>query len=524
MSEPSVVERCLSDPGYTPSRHELPALLAGLAELDGKAARRLERVLVVNPAVTAEVALALLANESEALRRALYSVLGRIAVEHRDARFFPALAAGLEDPSPRARRAAVMALGKLGDARAEPLLLALLETAEPALLRSVVDTLGKVGTRETLAALDRLAPSDAELERRRTESRLLVTRRLERGEPARLEFDRALPAPERIAFSCRRGLAPLLCRELARLTPREHSATRVEIERAASIAELLGARTALGFGIVAELETGATPLDQRIANALARPETLAALQAWTQGPARFRLEWEDGAHHRALTWSIAERVLPLAPALLNDPRAANWVVLASPRDRGELLLCPRLSPDPRFAYRRRDVPAASHPTIAAALAQSVPLRADDVIWDPFVGSGLELIERARLGPYRRLLGSDLDARALEAARENASSAGVRDVEFVRGDALTLEPEGVTLILSNPPLGRRVARDGSVKALLAGFVAHAGRLLKSGGRLVWLSPFPRHTEAAARSAGFDVDAGPAVDMGGFDAHLQMLTKR
>ena len=32
---------------------------------------------------------------------------------------------------------------------------------------------------------------------------------------------------------------------------------------------------------------------------------------------------------------------------------------------------------------------------------------NDLVWDPFVGSGTELCERALLGPYRALVGSDL---------------------------------------------------------------------------------------------------------------------
>jgi len=74
--------------------------------------------------------------------------------------------------------------------------------------------------------------------------------------------------------------------------------------------------------------------------------------------------------------------------------------------------------DERFAYRTETVAASSHPTIAAALVRLVPPREDDVVWDPFVGSALELIERARLGPYRALHGTDVDEGALEAARAN----------------------------------------------------------------------------------------------------------
>ena len=181
--------------------------------------------------------------------------------------------------------------------------------------------------------------------------------------------------------------------------------------------------------------------------------------------------------------------------------------------------------DPRFAYRTGDVAAASHPTLAAALARVAGVRDDDVVWDPFVGSGLELCERALAGPYRALVGSDLDEAALEAARGNLEAAGVRGATLLRGDASTLAPPGPrpTLIITNPPLGRRVQRSAALAPLLDRFIAHAARLLAPGGRMVWISPFPERTRAAAEARGLRVVRARMVDMGGFTAELEELSK-
>src|SRR5207344_2651286 len=101
-------------------------------------------------------------------------------------------------------------------------------------------------------------------------------------------------------------------------------------------------------------------------------------------------------------------------------------------------------------YRSRDVPAASHPTIAAALARVAGTRNDDVVWDPFCGSALELCERARLGRYAKIIGSDLDAKALVAARANLDAAGAPDAELHVGDALAFTPPvPPTLVITNP---------------------------------------------------------------------------
>lgn len=521
----SALERCLTDPGYTPPRAELPALIAELAELDRERATPVERCLASAGWPAAEAACAALKDAPEALRIRLYSLLARFATEGANQALFDVLANGMADHSERCRRLAASALGKLGDTRAEPHLLPALDPARLELSRVVVEALGKVGGRRAMAALEAFSTSDAELGRRLTRARLLLSRRLQRDDASSLVFDRALPAPQRALFECRRGLAELLATELSSFAPRIRSATAVEIEHAGNLNELLIARTALHFGLLVAVEAeGSGGAATRIADALARPATLAALRAWTDGPVRLRLDFQEAGHQRALAWQIAELLSERAPELINDPRNPTFSVLARADGSGDLLVVPRLQPDPRFAFRRRDVPAASHPTIAAALARIAGHSPAEVVWDPFVGSGLELVERARLGPYRRLIGSDIDARALSAARENLDSAGVAAVELIRADALTFAPPGVTSILTNPPMGRRVARDGSIGALLERFVGHAARVLPSGGRMTWLSVLDLRTERAAQHAGFDVAQGPDLDLGGFSARVQIFTRR
>jgi predicted RNA methylase len=524
MTEPSALDRCLSDPGYTPPRKELGALVRSLAELGPEQALRVERCLHSAGFPAAEAARNALAGASEKLRIHAYSLLSRFASEGPPPALFEWLSAGLSDDSERCRRAAASALGKLGDERAEPLLLAALEGAPLELSRVVVEALGKIGGAKSKTALDSLSTSDAELERRRKRASLLLSRRLQRDQTSTLRLDRPLPTRTRIRFECRSGLLDLLAQELSAFGPRERSPTALEIEHAGSLNELLRARTALHFGIVVKLTSKDERVEVRVADALASRETVAALSAWTDGALRLRFEFRDAGHQRALAWRIAEQLSLREPRLVNDPREPTFTVHVALSPEEELLIVPRFAQDPRFAFRKRDVPAASHPTIAAALALTAGVFASDVVWDPFVGSGLELIERARLGPYARLIGSDLEPRALAAARENLESAGVDRFELLHADALACAPRGVTLILTNPPMGRRVARDGSIGKLLEDFVFHATRVLSSGGRLVWLSVLDRRTERAARSAGFDVTAGPELDLGGFSARIQVLFRR
>jgi 23S rRNA G2445 N2-methylase RlmL len=186
-------------------------------------------------------------------------------------------------------------------------------------------------------------------------------------------------------------------------------------------------------------------------------------------------------------------------------------------------IVPRALRDPRFAYRVADVPAASHPTIAAAIARASAPRDDDVVWDPFAGSGTELVERARLGPYARLLGTDIDQRALDAAAKNLAAAGIGDAALAIADATTHTPEPApTLIVTNPPMGRRLSRrEGALATLVDRFLHNAARVLAPGGRLVWTSPMPARSRERARPAGLALESAREVDMGGFTAELQVL---
>jgi 23S rRNA G2445 N2-methylase RlmL len=244
---------------------------------------------------------------------------------------------------------------------------------------------------------------------------------------------------------------------------------------------------------------------------------------WSPGPVRYRIAWAIGGHRRAATWDAARAVARVAPELINDPSRSTWELLVETSHRSvTIAIAPRALNDPRFAWRLGDVPAASHPTMAAALARVSGVRGDDVVWDPFVGSGAELIERARLGPYRALLGSDLDMQALAVASKNLMAAGVQ-ADLRVADALVAAPGGVTLIVTNPPMGRRASRTADLGEMLDRFVANAARVLRPGGRFVWIAPSPRRARDVAARAGLGLDWARGVDMGGFDAEMQRWVK-
>lgn len=98
----------------------------------------------------------------------------------------------------------------------------------------------------------------------------------------------------------------------------------------------------------------------------------------------------------------------------------------------------------RRAYRQATVAGSVHPPLARALA----LLAGEPFGDPFCGAGTIPIEGALAG--LRTSGSDIDRRAIEAARRNATAASV-DVPFRIADATLLRD--AECIVTNPPWGR-----------------------------------------------------------------------
>jgi len=539
------LHQAVRDPGFTPSVRDLGALVAMLADEDvGKDA---ERALARLGNAAVEGLVARMGEAPPPLRAKIARALGRLAG---DARAVAALVEALGDADPKTRRNAAIALGQArgtgeeesagagagvgaGEgADVEAALLAAWERdARPEMRRSVAASLGKVGSARSAGLLDEAARSDdAELARIAQRARLMVERTGSRAARGRVAGERAPLEATDVLLVARAGLEEVVAEQAAGVDAlaevRIAGPGRVRARLAGPLEGVFGVRSMLAarFPLPTEMAQGAGGEEAAVARAIAGELARRVLARWTDGAPRYRIAWAAGGHKRAAVWRVAAEVARRAPELVNDPTASLWeAVVESSLGVVDVSLEPRALPDPRFAWRRGDVPAASHPTIAAALAHVAGARPDDVVWDPFVGSGGELVERARLGGVRALHGSDLDPRALEVARANLAAAGVA-AELRAGDALALPPPaGLSLVVTNPPMGRRAVRAPELPAMLDRFVARVAAALVPGGRLVWIAPWPARARASAERAGLRLDRARALDMGGFDAELQRWSR-
>jgi len=520
---PAEISAWLSDPGFTPGAKHLRKLFSALSGAEREDARKLERTLGRAGEAAGRVALERLAVADARERARLYAVLGRVASASAAAEFRNALLAGLSDSDERARRVASQSLGKLAVPEAAERVLERWPEASTLERRSLAEALGKSGNQAALALLHGERATDPELSRIIERARLMLERDIGRSAPSSIALEQALGAPQTVIAHCRSGLSWVLAEEARSLgAATVVGPDRIRLSHRGSFSELLRLRTALGFGVEIPLPgSNQDSLAVRVVGALEHPDAERAVRAWTSGRARFRLAFAEGGHQRDKVWRLAAAIAERISWFHNDTQESLWEVVIDTR-RGTLELCPRRFQDPRFSYRTEDVPAASHPTLAAALARVAGARAEDIVWDPFVGSGLELIERGLLGPFRELHGSDLEGAALAAARANAERAKLR-LRLSQGDARSHRVKHVSLIISNPPMGRRVTRDGNLGPLLDAFLANAASALVPGGRLVWLSPFSDRTAATARRLGLKVTRHEPVDLGGFPAELQRFDR-
>jgi SAM-dependent methyltransferase len=453
----------------------------------------------------------------------------------------------LSDPVEKVRRYAMAALPKLGAGEAEEReLLSLMEKAAGEREeKALAQTLSRIGGKATL---ERGVAGQG--------GRLAVSVQRVRANVARKEgagslvLGAALRRLEgvRVILRCRAGLAPFVVEEvqqaaqakaLFRVGRQEAESVELIPQKVFSLNDLYVFRCfgslVFPLGELPRREAPGAPLDARaVAAVLASGHARHIMQSFTEGPVRYRLEFPARRAVAGPAAEVAGYVFEAAPALLNDPRQALWEVVVRESALATWVeLSPRLRPDPRFAYRRGDVPAASHPPLAAAMARlaGVGLGGEEKVWDPFCGSALELAECAlRGGEGGLFLGTDLDPEAVSVARLNFAAAtrgrtGLRarfvacDFRKAAGQAELADLKDLTLMLCNPPLGKRVPV-GDLREMVRSLFALAGRLLRPGGRLVFVNPVDLEPDAG----GFRLGFRQKVDLGFAHLPLEKWLKR
>jgi 23S rRNA G2445 N2-methylase RlmL len=443
----------------------------------------------------------------------------------------------LQDPSEKVRRYAMTALPKLGAGTSEEeALLSLLRTTtverEKRFLGQALDKIGGAATLNVVAGVRGLLSQ--------TEQKVKASvARKER--PSVIRMDRLLSdfARLRIHLHCRKGLEEILRDEVKEDIAKRGKFRIVEVQsgRVAitpvapfSLADIYTLRcfATAGFFLGHVRSPNPTESIDALASTMTSSLSQSVLAAFTEGSIRYRLEFVSKGHQRGAVRLLANRAYAMCSDILNDPRQAPWSMDLLPVGHGiSVELRPKLTPDPRFTYREADLRAASHPPLAACMARLGGRVNHEIVWDPFCGSGLELIERARLGGVQSIYGTDLSPDAIAISRANFAAAKVTAVQSKFAccdfrDYANVEDLGdnsVTLIITNPPMGRRI-RVPNLRGLLGDLFAVAARVLKPGGRLIFANPL----RIEPRDPSLRLKYRRVIDLGGFDCRLEMYLKR
>ncbi len=138
-------------------------------------------------------------------------------------------------------------------------------------------------------------------------------------------------------------------------------------------------------------------------------------------------------------------------------------------------------------YKQAHSPGSLRPTVAAAMVWLSRPQPDDVFVDPMCGAGTILAERALMGPYKRIVGGDLDDNAVATGRANvgplADDIGLRQWN---AEALPLPDGSVDKVVVNLPFGQRHGSHRHNRSLYRRVFAELHRVLRPTGRLVALT--------------------------------------
>ncbi|HBA82933.1 MAG TPA: hypothetical protein DCZ95_02450 [Verrucomicrobia bacterium] len=442
----------------------------------------------------------------------------------------------LQDRSEKIRRYAMAALPKIGAGpKEEAALLALLRTTtlerEKKFLGQALDKIGGTATLEVVAGAPGSLPQ--------TEQKVKASM-ARRAQPSSVRLDRTLSefTQLRIHLRCRKGLEQIVREEAEeciaagakfRILEVRSRLVAIEPTEPFSLADIYRLRcfAAVGFVLGHVPDLNPTESVEALASVMTSSLARRLLTTFTEGSIRYRLEFISKGHQRGAVRLVVNRAYALCPDILNDARSAPWSMDIYPAASGSSVeLRPRLSPDPRLFYRQDDIPAASHPPLAACMVRLAGTVEGDVVWDPFCGSGLELIERALRGGVQSLYGTDLSPEAIAIAQANVTAAKLKAVKskFVCCDFRDyakvegLGSNRVTLMISNPPMGRRI-RIQDMQGLFSDLFAVAAAVLKPDGRLVFVNPL----RLEPRDPSLKLQYRQVVDLGGFECRLEMYRK-
>lgn len=454
------------------------------------------------------------------IRRTVVYILGKLCKQSVDdgkpvpQEAVDTLYRGLLDEDPKVRCNSAIALGELKISESVENLVGALGREESAWVRpSMILALGSIGSPEVVEYLSTYQPHDSS-------ERVAVEKVLDRsaGVKSDWRFVKKLKSAIPVEFWTVEGLENVAARDaekqlslaVGQVAPGRVCTAAVDVYglfRSRTFSELLIPMAKAGFSSPWGVDEVKAVIGEKLRqeNLLGRILDLHEL-ADGQPVMRYRLEirGKELKHsvRRAIIREITDLIATTNPTFVNSTSNYNIEIRILLEEKtAEILLKPYTIPDDRFSYRVKDVPAAINPAAAAGIVRLAPkLFPKGRVLDPFCGSGTMLIERAFAGGYSELVGVDISKSAIEAARQNASAAGLANTAFMKNDARRIsESERFDEIITNMPFGIRTSKHETNVKLYEEFFDLIPRILVKNGLVILYTQEVRLTTSLFRKS-------------------------
>jgi tRNA (guanine6-N2)-methyltransferase len=182
----------------------------------------------------------------------------------------------------------------------------------------------------------------------------------------------------------------------------------------------------------------------------------------------------------------------------------------------------------RREWRKEFVSAGINPSLAYILCMAANLNEDDILLDPFCGSGVIPITALKYFNVKRVICSDISSKAIYASRENFKTAEIEesryklfisDIEKIR-----LSKRNIDKIVSNLPFGIRVGKHTANIDIYRSLESLATKLLRRKGILVLLTQEKKLLRETFIKDDWNVKSILRVDEGGLLPEVFVIKRK
>lgn len=177
-------------------------------------------------------------------------------------------------------------------------------------------------------------------------------------------------------------------------------------------------------------------------------------------------------------------------------------------------------------WRESLVSTSLEPSLAYLMCFLSGISSNDIFLDPMCGSGTIIIERALAGPYKKVIGSDIDKKAIQSTEINIKVAGQK-IEAHKWDAirLPLRNDSVTKVVVNMPYGIRVGKHNLNLKLYSLFFQELKRILCDKATIVILTQEKKLIyQTLKENKEFQLKKQLTINIGGLQPDIFVLTKK